>query len=244
MNKMHGSEHHGTHAAPGGLTSVADGLELETAWVPSGDDGRSGTLEFRILGPDGRAVRDFDEQHERDMHLMIVRRDLTRYRHLHPVMGADGTWAAPLTFAEPGVYRVFADFAAAGRSLTLGTNLSVPGAYEPVPLEAPADVVRIDGYEVSLDAEVLAEGVASLVFGVSRLERPVEDLEPYLGALGHLVAVREGDLAFIHVHPEAGEGSGPRIAFRATFPSEGRYRLFLQFAHEGRVHTVAFTVEA
>jgi hypothetical protein len=146
---------------------VADGLELETAWVPSGDDGRSGTLEFRILGPDGRAVRDFDEQHERDMHLMIVRRDLTRYRHLHPVMGADGTWAAPLTFAEPGVYRVFADFAAAGRSLTLGTNLSVPGTYEPVPLEAPADVVRIDGYEVSLDAEVLAEGVASLVFGVS-----------------------------------------------------------------------------
>ena len=69
------------------------------------------------------------------------------------------------------------------------------------------------------------------------------DLEPYLGALGHLVALREGDLAFLHVHPEAEEGSGPRVAFRAVFPSAGRYRLFLQFAHANGVHTAAFTVE-
>jgi hypothetical protein len=82
-----------------------------------------------------------------------------------------------------------------------------------------------------------------LVFGVSREGRPVEDLEPYLGALGHLVALREGDLAFLHVHPETENGSGPRIAFRAAFPSQGRYRLFLQFAHAGAVQTAAFTVE-
>ena len=74
-------------------------------------------------------------------------------------------------------------------------------------------------------------------------EGPVEDLEPYLGALGHLVALRESDLAFLHVHPETDEGSGPRISFRATFPSEGRYRLFLQFAHAGGVKTAAFTLE-
>ena len=195
------------------------------------------------MGPGGEAVRDFDEQHDRAMHLMVVRRDLTHYRHLHPSMGADGTWSAPLTFPEPGVYRVFADFATAGRGLTLGTDLEVPGPYEPAPLPPPVDAVRADGYEVGLDAEVHAEGDASLVFDVSREGEPVEDLEPYLGALGHLVALREGDLAFLHVHPEAEEGSGPRIAFRATFPSEGRYRLFLQFAHANRVHTAAFTVE-
>jgi hypothetical protein len=244
MTETHGSNHHGGHAAPGGLASSADGLTLETAWVPSSnDEGRSGTLKFRILGLDGQAVRDFDEQHDRAMHLMVVRRDLTHYRHLHPSMSADGTWSATLIFPEPGVYRVFADFATVGRSFTLGTDLDVPGRYEPAPLPAPTDAVRIDGYEVVLDAEVLAEGDASLLFGVYREGRPAEDLEPYLGALGHLVALREGDLAFLHVHPEAGEGSGPQIAFRATFPSEGRYRLFLQFAHEGRVHTVAFTVE-
>ena len=244
MNDTHGSGHHEMHAAPGGLTSTADGLTLETDWVPAGDDqSLSGTLEFRILGPDGQPVCDFDEQHDRDMHLMVVRRDLTHYRHLHPVMGPDGTWSALLAFPEPGVYRVFADFATAGRGLTLGTDLELPGPYEPVPLPAPVDAMRTDGYEVTLNTHIHGEGNASLEFDVSREGRPVEDLEPYLGALGHLVALREGDLAFLHVHPEAEEGSGPLIAFRATFPSEGRYRLFLQFAHEGRVHTVAFTVE-
>jgi oxalate decarboxylase/phosphoglucose isomerase-like protein (cupin superfamily) len=77
---------------------------------------------------------------------------------------------------------------------------------------------------------------------VSRAGRPVADIEPYLGAGGHLVALREGDLAFLHVHPEEAHTPG-RIAFEATFPSAGRYRLFLQFQHDGRVRTVAHTVE-
>ena len=62
-------------------------------------------------------------------------------------------------------------------------------------------------------------------------------VEPYLGANGHLVALREGDLAFLHVHPTEG------VQFESTFPTVGRYRLFLQFKHEGRVHTAAFTQE-
>jgi hypothetical protein len=244
MIETHGNGYHyGAHAEPSGLSNSAGGLTLETAWVPEDGGGHTGTLGFRILDPDGRAVRDFDEQHGRTMHLMVVRRDLTHYRHLHPSMGADGTWSTPLTFPEPGVYRVFADFAAAGRGLTLGADLEVPGLYEPVALPVPAGAVRIGEYEVVLAPDVAAGGEASLLFVVSRNGRPAEDLEPYLGALGHLVALREGDLAFLHVHPETEEGSGPRIAFRAAFPSQGRYRLFLQFAHGGRVQTAAFTVE-
>ncbi len=243
MTETHGGGHHGTHAEPSGLSSSAGGLALEIAWRSEDGGGRTGTLEFRILDPDGRAVRDFDEQHGKAMHLMVVRRDLTHYRHLHPSMGEDGTWSAPLEFPETGPYRVFADFAAAGRALTLGADLEIPGRYDPLPLPDPAGAERIGEYEVSLASDAGDGGEASLVFGISRNGRPVGDLEPYLGALGHLVALREGDLAFLHVHPEAEEGSGPRIAFRATFPSEDRYRLFLQFAHAGGVQTAAFTVE-
>lgn len=243
MTETHGGGHHGTHAEPSGLSSSAGGLTLEPAWKPEDGGGRTGTLEFRIVDPGGRALRDFDEQHGKAMHLMVVRRDLTHYRHLHPSMGTDGTWSAPLTFPEPGPYRVFADFAAAGRDLTLGDDLEIPGRYDPLPLPDPAGAEMIGEYEVSLASDVVAGGEASLAFDVSRNGRPVEDLEPYLGALGHLVALREGDLAFLHVHPETEQGSGPRIAFRAAFPSEGRYRLFLQFAHAGGVKTATFTVE-
>jgi hypothetical protein len=77
--------------------------------------------------------------------------------------------------------------------------------------------------------------------------QPVTDLQPYLAACGHLVALREGDLAYLHVHPEEAPGdgrtpAGPEIVFTAQVPSAGTYRLFLDFRHGGRVHTAAFTV--
>ena len=57
-------------------------------------------------------------------------------------------------------------------------------------------------------------------------------------AKGHLVALRQGDLAYLHVHPDA-----DRLKFMATFPTAGAYRLFLQFKVDGSVHTAAFTQE-
>jgi hypothetical protein len=80
-----------------------------------------------------------------------------------------------------------------------------------------------------------------LAFTVTRDGRPVRP-EPYLGAGGHLVALREGDLAYLHTHPAGGEGDAA-VSFATEFPSEGRYRLFFQFQHEGRVQTAAFTRE-
>jgi len=92
---------------------------------------------------------------------------------------------------------------------------------------------------------------AELRYTIVHDGQPVH-VEPYLGADGHLVALREGDLGFLHVHPTGhdedgghGEEAGhdDSVGFAATFPTAGRYRLFLQFQHEGRVHTVAFTQE-
>jgi hypothetical protein len=90
---------------------------------------------------------------------------------------------------------------------------------------------------------------ADLRFAITKDGVPVHT-EEYLGAGGHLVALREGDLAYLHVHPtedhadaEGADEHDDAIGFAATFPTEGRYRLFLQFKHEGRLHTVAFTQE-
>ena len=65
--------------------------------------------------------------------------------------------------------------------------------------------------------------------------------DPYLGAAGHLVAIRDGDLAYLHVHPL--DSDRDEVRFAAEFPSAGTYRLFLDFAHGGEVRTAAFTVE-
>ena len=69
----------------------------------------------------------------------------------------------------------------------------------------------------------------------------------YLGAYGHLVALRAGDLAYLHVHPEGAPGDGatepgPEVVFFAEVPSPDRYHLYLDFKHDGVVRTAAFTV--
>jgi hypothetical protein len=52
------------------------------------------------------------------------------------------------------------------------------------------------------------------------------------------VALRGGDLAYLHVHADEEE-----LLFEPAFPTPGAYRLFLQFSHAGEVHTAAFTID-
>ncbi|MFE5731667.1 hypothetical protein ACFQ7A_12295 [Streptomyces sp. NPDC056528] len=230
--------------APGGL-QVSDGghtFALETPTLPAG----GGALRFSIKDAAGRKVTAFTPEQGKELHLVVASRDLTVYRHLHPVKAADGTWTARADLPAAGPYKAFADFkpaAPGSRALTLGADVSVPGEYAPKPLPAPAPTARVDGYEVRLGGTLDPGKPGELRFTVSRGGKPVTDLEPYLGAYGHLVALRAGDLAYLHVHPNEG-GPGPDVSFAATAPSAGAYRLFLDFRHEGEVRTAAFTVRA
>ncbi len=223
-------------------------LALEQRSLPAGT---SVPLRFRIVGPDGAPVIDYTTAHEKDLHLIVVRRDLSGYQHVHPELDESGTWSVPLDLGQPGAYRVLADFVPAGRggSIVLGADLSVAGDYRPAPLPAAVASVDVDGYTVTLEGTPTAGGEAELTLSVSKDGAPVTDLEPYLGAYGHLVALRSGDLAYLHVHPggEPGDGvtqPGPDVTFYASVPSEGSYRLFFDFQHGGVVRTAEFTVRA
>jgi hypothetical protein len=220
-----------------GLAVSENGLTLDLARRSARPDTKF-RLDFRILGEDGRAVRDFELEHTKRMHLIVVRRDLTGFQHLHPILRPDGTWTTPLTLPHAGTYRVFADFSVDGKPTTLADDLQVDGALRSHELPAPAKAAEVDGFRVQLtDGTVRAEEESELTFDVTRNGKPVS-LQDYLGAKGHLVALREGDLAFLHVHPDANS-----LRFEASFPNAGAYRLFLQFQVAGRVHTAAFTLE-
>ncbi|WP_167760518.1 hypothetical protein [Blastococcus sp. CT_GayMR16] len=136
-----------------------------------------------------------------------------------------------------------------GENRTLGADLAVPGDYQPAPLPAESRTAEVDGYSVTLDGDLVSGEEWELTLSVTRDGRPVTDLQPYLAAYGHLVVLRTGDLAYLHVHPsgEPGDGvtePGPDITFFSTAPSSGTYRLFLDFKHGDAVHTAAFTVSA
>lgn len=229
---------------PGGLAVSQSGYTFAPdATVVDGTAGAP--FRFRVTGPDGDPVHDYEVAHERELHLIVVGRDLTTYAHLHPIRDGDGTWTAELPALAPGAYRAFADFAVAGGpELTLGVDLTVPGSARPAPLPEAVPTAEVDGYEVSLAGTPTAGAESELELTVERGGEPVTDLEPYLGAAGHLVAIRSGDLAYLHVHPldEADDRNGPTVRFAVDFPSPGSYRLFLDFSHGGEVRTAAFTV--
>jgi hypothetical protein len=220
-----------------GLAVTNDGLTLQLA-SSTARAGTTSPLSFRITGRDGRTVRDFDVEHTKRMHLIVVRRDLTGFQHLHPAQRADGSWTVPLRLRDAGTYRVLADFSHDGKPQTLADDLQVDGTVRSQALPAPVARTTVDGLDVRLTEGASHAGEESeLAFALTRRGKAVP-VQNYLGAKGHLVALREGDLAFLHVHPDAG-----RLRFMATFPSAGRYRLFLQFQVDGRVRTAAFTQE-
>jgi hypothetical protein len=238
--EAHGHTPEATAAEPpGGLQVSEAGYRLvpeTTALTP----GVETQFRFRVLGPDGAAVTRYTPEHDRDLHLIVVRRDLSDFQHVHPTRDADGLWHLPLTVADAGQYRVLADFRPAAREtgLTLGVDVAAPGTYAPRALPAPSPTASVEAYSVEL-AGALVPGTSSrLTLTVRRDGSPVTDLQPYLGAFGHLVALRDGDLAYLHVHPEEGN----TLTFYAEVPSAGTYRLYLDFKHGDVVRTAGFTV--
>jgi hypothetical protein len=241
----HGTE--ATHGAPGeGAAAALPGLAVSDrgyTLVPAATTlprGSAVPFAFTVTGPDGARVVDYTPAHEKELHLIVVRRDLAGFQHVHPVRDSAGVWRVSLDLGRAGTYRVFADFVPAARegSVTLGADLAVPGPYVPAPLPAPAPTGRVGGYEVALHGTPRAGHESELEFTVQRGGRPVTDLQPYLGASGHLVSLRTGDLAYLHTHAVDHDG----LRFATTFPTMGTYRLFLDFRHGGTVRTAEFTV--
>jgi hypothetical protein len=225
---------------PPGLSVAQAGyrLALESETTPAGTPT---TFAFLILDDNGDSVTHFQQLHDRQLHLIVLSRNLVDYLHLHPTIDSSGRWTADLPALTAGSYRVFADFQPEGAdNITLGTDLSVPGTIGNVALPAPWSAATVDGYAVEF-AGTPAVGEAQLSFTV-RLDGQAVRTDPYLGAAGHLVAIRVGDLAYLHVHPHE-DATGPDVSFTAEFPTAGRYRLFFDFSHNGQVHTTAFTID-
>jgi hypothetical protein len=226
----------GGGATANGLSDSGSGfrLRLGAAALRPGAPAR---LDLALERGGERFTR-LDEPHgEPPLHLILVRRDLAGYAHVHPRLRGD-RFTATVTLPTAGIWRAYADFEVDGEKVVLGRDLFVPGGFTPRELAPPRQAAAVDGYDVRL-----RRGAAGLSFEIGRGGRPVFPLQPYLGADGHLVAIREDDLAYLHVHPRESARPGA-VGFETELAEPGRYALFLQFKHGGSVHTAPFTVVA
>ena len=240
-------------AALPGVALSAYGYALSPVSAPA-TVGEDGALSFQILDAQGAPLTDYETSHEKDLHLIVVRTDGTQFQHVHPELdSATGTWSAPWRWADAGSYRLYADFVPAvvdgPDKVTLTRTVDVAGDFAPTPATETVTVDEVDGFEVSVDGGLTAGATSELTLSITRDGEPVTTLQPYLGAFGHLVALRDGDLAYLHVHaegdePGAGDTAGPEIVFAAEAPTAGRYLLYLDFQVDGQVHTAEFVLAA
>ena len=196
-------------------------------------------------------VRRFDPVHERVFHLFIVSQDLEYFAHVHPTLHHDGSLDVDVELPRPGMYQLIADFLPVGGSPQLIQKSFVTAGYtgplvvEPHLARDAADKVVRETRVALTTPEPVAGREQLVTFELYDAAggSPVGDLEPYLGAAGHLLLV-SSDLAIaFHSHPvpELSTQRG-HVVFQVLFPREGDYRMWVQFQRHGEVLTSSFTV--
>lgn len=231
---MGSHQSHGTDSMPmnhgDGLSSTVDGYTLKLQSEPM--PGMAMPVKFTVLSG-GKPVTRFATEQTRKLHFYVIGEDLSGFQHLHPVMGADGTWTVTPAKLKPGKYRFFAQATPAGAPdpVVLSVPVSVAGNAKPAPLPRPTTKATVDGYTVALTGRPANDKPLDMSF--TKSGEPV-DLQPYLGTSAHVTAFHKGDLAFAHLHPMGRE-------FMVDVPKTGTYRLFVQFKADGKLHTAALT---
>ncbi|QRG70813.1 hypothetical protein JNE38_27710 [Brevibacillus choshinensis] len=250
----HGANHaqgdtHGGHNAES--AAPADHLKASFAFASGSAKANEKTeIKVRISDKDGSPVNDFEVNHEKLMHLIVVSEDLSSFSHIHPEFKGEGTFTVPTTFLNGGKYKMFADFKPAGGSgTTLSEWVHVEGeAAQPSAAIAPdAKLVKEVGdkeIELSLSGTKANEEV-TLSYDIrdAKTKEGIQNLEPYLGAVGHVVILSQDAEQYLHVHPLDEKATGPKAEFATTFPHSGIYKIWGQFQHKGEVFTVPFVVE-
>lgn len=225
---------------------------MDVAVAPQPGGRGASKLRLTLRDPDGRGpVDQLSPVHERLLHLFIIDRRLEFFRHIHPLPASGGAFEI-VENLPPGAYVAIADFMpAAGRPQMLHHAIATPGYRGPLFPDASrltaddTEEKQVDGIRVSLAASSLKAGKeAMLRFTLSDAasRRPIDDLEPFLGAAGHMLIVSADLTAADHAHPDDPATRGPSITFQPLMPAGGLYKLWLQVQRRGRVVTIPFVV--
>ncbi len=212
-------------------------------------------LVFRILGKDGGDLKEQDLKivHEKPVHLLLVRDDMTQFQHLHPTyqtVEGNGRWVAETIIPEQGTYHVYVDIAPEKEDpLVLKTAVQLIGPARTKTFPSPTSdaSVTTDGIRTALttSSPIVTGQATRLVFSLTENGQPVKNIDPYLGAFGHVVILRHNTPEdFLHVHPVTQtKPTDDKVEFETTFMTKGRYTLYAQFNVDGSVKTFPITID-
>ncbi|TVY03308.1 hypothetical protein [Cohnella terricola] len=218
--------------------------ELQT---PSSD--KMKIIRLTIGRQDGSAIDEFDVTHDKMLHLIVVSDDLSYFDHIHPEYLGGGVFEIEHEFPQGGEYQLIADFKPVdGDATTKSQRVRIAGRQtQSVPIVPDGSLEQnADGIRVNLAIDQLTPRQdATLKFSMTDVKsgKPITDLQPYLGAIGHVVILSDDGERYLHVHAEEDQGTGPDAVFETQFPRSGVYKIWGQFQHNDQVITVPYVVK-
>lgn len=238
--------HHG-----GNKESIDKTMDVEAIWSTTPSEPRSTdkvNVSVQFKDASGMPIENYDINHEKLLHLIVVSRDLSQFQHLHPEYNGDGTFNVQTDLPKGGDYKFIADFIPSGGSQMIKSNwVTVSGDQSNQSIEPDANLTKvIEGKRIKLSFDELkANQEVEMTFSFSdeKSNEPINDLEPYLGAVGHVVIISEDAELYIHNHPSDEKAKGPDARFMTEFPKAGVYKIWGQFQHNGKVITVPFVIK-
>jgi hypothetical protein len=225
---------------------VTDDVKVE--WELAEKQASETLIRIKITNQE-EPINDFEVNHEKLLHLIIVSKDLSYFNHVHPEYKGGGVFEIPNVFPSGGDYRMVADFKPSnGSSMSKMAWVKVGGVKtQPVKITVDDALEKsIDGKMISLSMDPQPQAGADVTLRFSLKDEstaePITDLEPYLGSIGHVVIFSEDAERYLHVHALEGQGSGPEALFETEFSKSGIYKIWGQFQKDGEVFTAPFVV--
>ena len=220
-------------------------VKTDPAKVKAGQPTR---LSLMIHDAGGAMLKDFEVVHEKRIHLIVVRDGLGQFAHIHPDIDSAGNLTVTYAFPTGGKYRLYADYKPMGKDqATAIAEVKVsgdsPAAPELVP-NAPGKVTGGGmGAKVAFE-KAKAGAETKITFSLlDATDNPVTDLQPYLGAMGHLVIISADGKLYVHAHAVEGKSANGVVEFEAHFTKPGIYKAWGQFQRAGQVFTVPFVLK-
>ncbi len=248
-----------SNVTPAGIGRPHANLALHTApAAPAATQTMTLTLDLSD-GSTGLPIEDIVPHHDALVHLVVLSGDGGDFKHIHPPRVAPGRYAIALTPDRPGRYTAYAEIQRQDSGTqVIARDFEVGGTATnaPPPTTAGLGSREIAGMQVNVTSSIStfqAGKQATFTFSFSEHGAPVQDLQPWLGMGGHMIARSADGTTFAHVHAqgimapsgilESGVVYGPDIRFVYTFPQPGRYQLWGQFKRNGAIATVPLVVE-
>ncbi len=242
----HGSHSHGIESSE----TIQAKLTIPSKIAPN----QPVPLVIDIQDKNGKSVTKFETFQEKLMHLIVVSDDLQFFAHIHPEYKENGRFEVKAKFPRPGAYTFFSDYKPAAQAEQVSVlKTVVPGANIATSPTVDTTLTKSFGktkVALTFDKPTLKAGEEVMVmFDLqdAASNKPVADLQPYLGETGHLVIVKQSssltrsDYIHAHAHQMQGAPAG-QVHFMTQFPKPGKYKLWGQFNRNGEIITADFWV--